>query len=50
MTSRFDPGKDAVNQIRHGFSLGFGDRIFADEDHVIIPELAPVVCTDFRER
>jgi len=41
MTSRFDPRKDAINQARHGLSLEFGDRIFEDENHIIIPSIRP---------
>jgi uncharacterized protein len=41
MASRFDPYKDAVNQARHGLSLGFGDRIFEDGNHIVIPSIRP---------
>jgi putative transcriptional regulator len=37
MEDRFDPAKDAVNQIKHQLSLAFGDRIFEDDDHLILP-------------
>lgn len=37
MENRFDPAKDVANQAKHGVSLTFGDRIFEDEDHVILP-------------
>jgi uncharacterized DUF497 family protein len=39
MNNRFDPAKDAVNQEKHKLSLGFGDRLFEDDDHLIIPSL-----------
>ncbi|MFN7054217.1 BrnT family toxin [Hyphomonas sp.] len=41
MTDRFDPAKDATNRDKHGLSLAFGDRIFEDEDHLIIPSIRP---------
>jgi len=37
----FDPHKDAVNQTRHGLSLGLGDRLFEDDDHLVIPSIRP---------
>jgi uncharacterized DUF497 family protein len=37
VTDRFDPSKDAINQAKHGLSLAFGDAIFSDVDHLIIP-------------
>jgi uncharacterized DUF497 family protein len=39
MTSRFDPAKDAANQAKHGLSLAFGDEIFADDNHLILPSI-----------
>lgn len=36
---RFDPAKDAINRAKHGLSLAFGDRIFADGDHLILPSI-----------
>ncbi|AFN57579.1 hypothetical protein FBY53_1833 [Zymomonas mobilis] len=36
---RFDPNKDAINLEKHGLSLAFGDDIFLDDDHVIIPSI-----------
>jgi uncharacterized DUF497 family protein len=33
----FDPEKDEANQRKHGVSLEFGARIFADADHLLIP-------------
>ncbi len=39
MKNRFDPAKDEINQERHGLSLAFGDRIFEDADHLVIPTI-----------
>ena len=39
MEDRFDPAKDAVNQQKHGLSLAFGDGIFEDDNHLIIPSI-----------
>ena len=39
MEDRFDPAKDAVNQQQHGLSLAFGDGIFEDDNHLIIPSI-----------
>jgi hypothetical protein len=41
MTSRFDPTKDAINQIKHGLPLAFGDEIFGDDGHLILPSIRP---------
>jgi len=35
----FDPTKDATNREKHKLSLAFGDRIFADGDHLIVPSI-----------
>lgn len=35
----FDPLKDKSNQTKHGLSLGFGDRIYEDVNHLIIPSI-----------
>lgn len=32
----FDPAKDAINRDKHGLPLAFGNRIFKDDDHLII--------------
>lgn len=37
--NRFDPVKDAANREKHRLSLAFGDRIFEDDDHLIIPSI-----------
>ena len=34
---RFDATKDAINRQKHQLSLAFGDRIFEDPIHLIIP-------------
>ena len=39
MTSRFDPAKDAANQAKHGLSLAFGDEIFRDDNHLLLPSI-----------
>jgi uncharacterized DUF497 family protein len=39
---RFDPVKDATNREKHGLPLAFGDRIFEDGDHLIIPSIREV--------
>ncbi len=43
MTShRFDPAKDAINREKHKLPLGFGDRIFEDDNHLIIPSVREI--------
>ncbi|KPF72661.1 hypothetical protein IP69_01905 [Bosea sp. AAP35] len=44
---RFDPSKDAANRDRHGVALAFGDEIFADDDHLILPSIREI---DGKER
>ena len=39
MSDRFDPAKDASNREKHGLPLAFGDRIFDDDDHLVIPSI-----------
>ena len=39
---RFDPVKDATNRAKHGLPLAFGDRIFGDGDHLIIPSIREI--------
>ena len=41
MENRFDPAKDAVNRDKHRLSLAFGDRIFEDDNHLVLPSLRP---------
>ena len=36
---RFDPSKDAKNRGKHHLPLAFGDRIFKDDDHLVIPSI-----------
>jgi uncharacterized protein len=38
---RFDPAKDAANQAKHNLSLAFGDGIFEDDNHLILPSIRP---------
>jgi uncharacterized protein len=38
----FDPAKDDANREKHGVSLAFGLRVFADGAHVVLPSLRPV--------
>ncbi|PIO97363.1 BrnT family toxin [Pleomorphomonas carboxyditropha] len=40
--TRFDPAKDAANRQKHQLSLAFGDRIFEDDDHLIIPSIREI--------
>ena len=42
MENRFDPAKDAANQKKHKLPLGFGDQIFKDDDHLIIPSIREI--------
>lgn len=39
---RFDPAKDILNRARHVLSLAFGDRIFADDNHLIMPSIREI--------
>jgi uncharacterized DUF497 family protein len=39
---RFDPAKDAANREKHKLPLAFGDRIFADDNHLIIPSIREI--------
>jgi uncharacterized DUF497 family protein len=39
---RFDPAKDAINRQKHNLSLVYGDRIFEDPDHLIIPSIREI--------
>lgn len=42
MEDRFDPAKDLKNRAKHGLSLAFGDLIFEDDDHLIIPSIRAI--------
>ena len=42
MTECFDPSKDAANRARHGVSLTFGERVFEDGHHLVIPSIRPI--------
>ena len=39
---RFDPVKDAANREKHTLPLAFGDRIFEDDNHLIIPSIREI--------
>ncbi len=39
MEPHFDPAKDAINQDRHQLSLAFGDRIFEEPAHLVLPTI-----------
>lgn len=39
MEDRFAPAKDAANRQKHKLSLAFGDRIFGDDNHLILPTI-----------
>ena len=41
MDNRFDPSKDEANREKHKLPLAFGDRIFEDANHLIIPSIRP---------
>jgi uncharacterized protein len=42
MPDRFDPAKDATNRAKHQLPLAFGDRIFEDDNHLIIPSIREI--------
>ena len=42
MQDRFDPVQDAANRDKHNLPLAFGDRIFDDAEHLIIPSIREV--------
>lgn len=39
---RFDPAKDAINRQKHKLPLLFGDRIFEDDDYLLIPSIREI--------
>ncbi len=39
MEPHFDPAKDVINRARHQLSLAFGDRIFEDPAHLVLPTI-----------
>ena len=41
MADRFDPAKDAIDREKHKLFLAFGDSLFGDDNHLIIPSLRP---------
>lgn len=38
----YDLGKDAINREKHQLSLAFGDRVFEDDNYLIIPSTREV--------
>ncbi|MCD2175623.1 BrnT family toxin [Rhizobium sp. C4] len=40
--SRFDPAKDVINREKHKLPLAFGERIFEDGDHLILPSIREI--------
>jgi uncharacterized protein len=36
------PLRDAANREKHGLPLLFGDRVFEDGEHLILPSIRPV--------
>ncbi|MGE0283158.1 MAG: BrnT family toxin [Rhizobiaceae bacterium] len=39
---QFDPEKDRLNREKHNLPLAFGDRIFEDGNHLIIPSIREI--------
>lgn len=39
---RFDPRKDAINRAKHRLPLAFGEEIFGDPSHVIVPSIRKI--------
>ncbi len=39
---RFDSAKDASNREKHKLPLAFGNSIFEDDDHLIIPSIREI--------
>jgi len=39
---RFASAKDAINRKKHKLPLAFGDRIFEDDNHLIIPSIREI--------
>ena len=39
---RFDSAKDAANRSKHKLSLAFGDRVFEDGNHLIVPSIREI--------
>jgi len=42
MENSFDPNKDAINLKKHGLPLIFGQYIFDDNNHIIIPSIRQI--------
>ena len=39
---RFDPAKAVINREKRGLPLVFGDRVFEDGNHLIIPSIREI--------
>lgn len=39
MQDRFDPAKDVINREKNKLPLSFGDEIFKDDNHLLIPSI-----------
>lgn len=42
MDEHFDPDKDALNRDKHSLPLLFGERVFEDPAHLVIPSIRPI--------
>jgi uncharacterized protein len=38
----YDADKDEVNRFKHRLSLAFGERVFADPAHLVLPSFRPI--------
>lgn len=39
---KFDPAKDAANREKHKLPLAFGERVFEDPNHLIVPSIREI--------
>ena len=39
---RFDPAKDEANREKHRLPLAFGDRVFEDIGHLVLPSVREI--------
>jgi len=39
---RYDPAKDTANRAKHKLSLAFGDQIFEDDNHLVMPSIREI--------
>ena len=42
MQFEFDLAKDEANRAKHGVPLDFGERVFLDEDFVVLASIRPI--------